>query len=378
MDKTKIKPALFRVLYKSTFLIAYAVSIGACLGGKTGELILSFLIAAVIVVITPNTAMLPLLSGFLITLFEYQTVGALGAKISFVLCAILSVFLIKSEKIRAGLNKNCIQGALSLSTALVMTVLMTTLYFGIGAEGNTVIEMIKSYRSLGFHPNWRGILYGTIVMVIMITFPRKFKTGSKYISAEFLALLAAYLLNLWLIPRGATEVIALLKKADYFSKSISNAADLLSFKSTAIIFLSGFALSILMCIAYFEHNDDKPIYSGVSILLQTDTGYFFPAPASTKLSEIIEGFISALAVAAFLIPTHGFERLPLSACAVVLIVSGWHNVKWGAISKSFNKIKSAAIFFAVIAVTVIFTPAAGIITAFSLSLLTDEKTGETV
>lgn len=373
MDKMKLKTALYRILYKSTFLIAYAVSIGACLGNNTGELIISSLIAAVVVVITPETAMLPLLSGFLITLYEYNTVGIWGAKFSFILCAVISAFLMRSNNLKKKLNENYILGSVSLSTAVIMTVLITTLYFGIGATGNTVMEMIKSYRSLGFHPNWRGILYGTIVMVIMITFPRKFKTISKYISSEFLALLAAFLLNLWLIPRGSVEVIPLLNKADYFPHNPLNAASILSFNSIAVIFISGFALSVLMVIAGAKNPERNSIYSSAAILLQADTGYFFPSAASIKFSDIIEGIISALVMALWLIPSHGFERLPLSACAVVLIVSGWHNVKWGAIAKSFSSVKNAVLFFAVIAISVLITPAFGIIGAFAISLINERK-----
>lgn len=373
MNKTNLKPALYRVLYKSSFLIAYAVSIGACLGDKTGELIISSLIAAVIVVITPETAMFPLLSGFLITLYEYNTVGVWGAKISFVLCALISVFLTRSEKLKKKLNESFILGSVTLSTAIVMTVLITTLYFGIGATGNTVTEMIKSYRSLGFHPNWRGILYGTIVMVIMITFPRKFKTVSKYISSEFLALLTAFLLNLWLIPRGSVEVIPLLRRADYFSHIPFDTVNLLSFNSIAVIFISGFALSVLMCMTRTVNSDRKPVYDSAAILLQADTGYFFPAAANTKFTGFAEGIISTLVMALLLIPTHGFERLPLSACAVVLIVSSWHNVKWGAIAKSFSSVKNAVSFLVIIAVTVLMTPALGIIGALALSLINERK-----
>ncbi len=373
MDKMKLKSALYRILYKSTFLIAYAVSIGACLGNNTGELIISSLIAAVVVVITPETAMLPLLSGFLITLYEYNTVGIWGAKFSFILCAVISAFLMRSNNLKKKLNENYILGSVSLSTAVIMTVLITTLYFGIGATGNTVMEMIKSYRSLGFHPNWRGILYGTIVMVIMITFPRKFKKISKYISSEFLALLAAFLLNLWLIPRGSVEVIPLLNKADYFPHNPLNAASMLSFNSIAVIFISGFALSVLMVIAGAKNLERNSIYSSAAILLQADTGYFFPSAASIKFTDIIEGIISALVMALWLIPSHGFERLPLSACAVVLIVSGWHNVKWGAIAKSFSGVKNAVLFFAVIAISLLITPAFGIIGAFAISLINERK-----
>ena len=59
-----------------------------------------------------------------------------------------------------------------------MTILQTNNYFGINATGVSAVDMLLSYRSFGFHANWRTVLYGTIVLVLMITYPRKFKKAS--------------------------------------------------------------------------------------------------------------------------------------------------------------------------------------------------------
>ena len=87
-----------------------------------------------------------------------------------------------------------------LAGALTVTVMQTNDYFAIGGEGNMIRDMLASYVSKGFHPNWRGVLYGTITMVILITFPRKFKKASLTVRPAFLALVFTLLLNLWLNP----------------------------------------------------------------------------------------------------------------------------------------------------------------------------------
>ena len=51
-----------------------------------------------------------------------------------------------------------------------MTILQTNNYFGINATGVSAVDMLLSYRSFGFHANWRTVLYGTIVLVLMITY----------------------------------------------------------------------------------------------------------------------------------------------------------------------------------------------------------------
>ena len=68
-----------------------------------------------------------------------------------------------------------VAGGFTIGTALVMTILQTNNYFGINATGVSAVDMLLSYRSFGFHANWRTVLYGTIVLVLMITYPRKFK-----------------------------------------------------------------------------------------------------------------------------------------------------------------------------------------------------------
>ena len=55
-----------------------------------------------------------------------------------------------SKKFKEATIHPAVFGGLSLGLAFSVTALLTTHYFGIGAEGFTVIEILKTYRSLGF------------------------------------------------------------------------------------------------------------------------------------------------------------------------------------------------------------------------------------
>jgi hypothetical protein len=89
------------------------------------------------------------------------------------------IYYLLSKTIKRNHRINSVIAWVTLILALVATVILTNQYFGIGASGSTAIEMLKSYRSLGFHPHFRGLLYGTITLFAMITYPFKFRKLNK-------------------------------------------------------------------------------------------------------------------------------------------------------------------------------------------------------
>ncbi|MBR3818568.1 MAG: hypothetical protein IKJ41_05395 [Clostridia bacterium] len=260
-----------------------------------------------------------------------------------------------------------------LAGALTVTVLFTTDYFGIGATGNNVAEMIKSYVSLGFHPNWRGVLYGTIVLVIMITFPRKFKNFSKYVSAPFIALVFTLILNLFLNPSDMISAINEIPLSDhsiikdYFTSRLNFIFD---FKTLLI----GFALFITFFYSLSSDNKAKKTdYVSCGIINVIFSGlYGIPIPHGTekkivkpipKISAIIILFISYLLLDDLLL------RIPLHSCAVVIIVTAWNNVKWGEIKKQFSGIIPFICFVVSAVVTLASNLVFGIVISFAISAL---------
>ena len=118
-------------------------------------------------ILAPNTFLIvPLI-------FVAGTVGKGGLPLAVLAGSVLFLLLSLSPK-EIGFSPEVRAGAI-FGLAFSVTALLTTYYFGIGATGAYTFEILKNYRYLGFHPNWRGVFYGTITLFAMITYPRKFK-----------------------------------------------------------------------------------------------------------------------------------------------------------------------------------------------------------
>lgn len=303
---------------------------GVC--SDAGILRMSF--AAVIVSLfideVDSKSLIPTLFNFLILSFVFSSFGSIAATVSLLSAAIVLCFghyiSQKTNKIR---NSSVISG-LMLGTAIVMTVMQTTNYFGIGASGLTPREMIASYLSLGFHGNWRGVLYGTITMVILITFPRKFKTASKIISPMFISLAVSLGLNYFLNP---PDMITAINEAGPFT-----------FEYSTNITLSGIVVSILLGIvtglsdiySMSCNNYSKKEYltTGIINIFLSPIMCFVPKKIN---KSIIQGIPAALILALFIIIfKDNLARIPVHSCAVILIVSAWENVKWKRVKNAFT------------------------------------------
>ncbi len=208
-NKKSIKNIILKSIATLTAVLPFALSAAIFTGYNYYSVIIIALILSFYFAKSDSKKNMPAFAVFLIIMFISNVFGITSAFVTLLTVGIVSAvyyFLPKQFTIR----NNPVTAGVSLATALTVTVLLTTYYFGIGASGNDVREMIASYLSLGFHPNWRGVLYGTIVMVIMITFPRKFKKFCKIVSAPFIAIVVTLILNCFLnpsdMPTSITEI----------------------------------------------------------------------------------------------------------------------------------------------------------------------------
>lgn len=209
MDKEKRKLILCDILRWLTVSLSFGYALGACCGTGT---VPGVLIAAVMgILFRAETTKCGIFAYFtaLALIFFVGKLTSVHLIIRVAIALVISLIAALVPKRIKKLEENPIYSIITILIAFSTTALVTNDYFGIGAEGYTVVEIIKSYVSFGFHPNWRGILYGTIVMVIMITFPRKFKTlFGKIISPAFAALVIIYAMNYFLIPAGTVSPIS--------------------------------------------------------------------------------------------------------------------------------------------------------------------------
>ncbi len=362
-----------------TFMFPLAFSIAVCLGD---EEIIGILFACTAMFFVPTDKFekaMPVYGTFIIIGYTYfhhlKDFARTGAFFgSFLICGIL---LIASsffyEKLKALFASPAVSGVM-LATALTVTVLFTTDYFGIGATGNTVSEMIASYVSLGFHPNWRGVLYGTIVMVIMITLPRKFKKFSKTVSASFIALAATLLLNLALNPADMTTSITEITDGTKRHLLAVLFGEIACVEAENIIYSipSGIAMFLVSFYAISQNEkaqkNDYIIAGAANAAVGALT--YFPLPYGTKKKSFLPGIIAAAITLLMMYFGEDFIlRIPLHSCAVVLIVGAWQSMKWGELKKAFSGILPITCFTACLLSCLVVDFVHGILISFVISLI---------
>lgn len=226
----------------------------------------------------------------------------------------------------------------TLILALVATIVLTNLYFGIGASGATTFEMLKSYRSLGFHPHFRGLLYGTITLFAMITYPFKYRKLNKILPAEFMTLLIPLILNLFLNPEKELTTINEIESFSYnhynppipfgFSEN---------FEPTNIpsLFIGAVFLGFVLFLRSSDEN--KPnnalanLTSGViSFLPVRQFDIISYSPVSAIITILVSGIIIILC-------PDILSRIPMHCVGAMLIVSAWQQVPYKNLSLLFKK-----------------------------------------
>lgn len=367
MNKSKIASVSKETVYYLTNLFPLAFSMAACFGYGA---ITGIFFACLAIILSPNLInekIMPVYVSFLI-------LGCNTDKLllpAWSICALLTIISSKFfDKIKKLTYSPAVSGIM-LGTALTATVLFTTDYFGIGATGETVTEMIKSYISLGFHPNWRGVLYGTIVMVIMITFPRKFKKLSKTVSAAFIAIAATLILNLFLNPSFMpTSIIEIEKGSFIFSYFMEQYAP---DKNILRILLCGFALFVNFFYAASKSSENEKDFYSNGIINAACSGIFgFPLPYGTNRNKntlLPRCIATGIVLILFALFGDYFSRIPLHSCAVVVIVGAWQNVKWAELKKAFSGIIPILTFTVSIVSCLIFDLTIGITVSAIISVL---------
>lgn len=263
---------------------------------------------------------------------------------------------------------------LLFAAVLTVTVLQTNVYFGIGASGASVTEMLRAYRSLGFHPNWRGILYGTIVMVVMITVPRKFKRFGKAFSAGLLGLLIVWALNLWLVPQGLPQIFAEL--ADQSRPLTAAWRDFAASAQPlrplpALLCGCGFAIAQLLGAAALPEGQRRACDLAAPLSAVGAPGLICTPPVApvTRGRGIAALLLLALAAVTAFTGYGIFGRLPAAACGVLLIVGAWQSVDWGALKAAFRPAAAIPFFLLAVILTLLCGVAPGCLLAAALAAI---------
>lgn len=366
----KSKDAVWLGLFDALRLFPFSLAVGVCSGyGILG----GFVAAAVCVVCGAlfGCAFLPSWWTLLPVYALAFRFGSGAASAAVLIGGVFAFFLsLLPQDTRKRLFTPSVLAGFWLSAALATTALQTTNYFGIGAVGGTVPQIMADYVSLGFHPNWRGVLYGTIVMVVLITYPRKFKQFSKKLSAAFVALAVTLPLHWLLVPHAAgspVDEIGAFSLGSFLDGAWL--AGEIPTSAIPMILCAGLSLALLMT----WELPEKPI-QGLSVA-SMGCGALGGVPVCTDGTPrtVLSAVVCAVGTAAlYLVP--GLSRMPVHALAVVLIVTGWQKVPWGAIAHAFKGgVRSIASFVCAVLLTVLLGVHYAVPLLAAVSVLLPEK-----
>lgn len=353
-NKTNFSVKEIAYIFSSTLPMALSMAVCAGMGAFAGAVFAC--IAALICGTVDKKKQMPVYATFLIITYSFKEFGASAASLSIVICGILlafsGLFYKKAKEKLDNLPNNPVIGTVMLLCAVIVTVLFTTDYFGIGATGNTSREIIASYISLGFHPNWRGVLYGTIVMVVMITFPRKFKQASKAVNAAFIALIITTALNFWLNP---SDMISAIRETGELSfNEYKNSIVLPVFNSNISVIYSvicGISLYLTCFYMHLQNENCKKSDFIIGGIANCVSGFVtcMPIPNISRKNKLLNGIIASLLTGLiFLVFQDFIARIPVHSCAVVLIVGAWQSVKWSEVKKAFSSALNIFLFAVII------------------------------
>ncbi len=248
------------------------------------------------------------------------------------------IYYLLSKVIKRNNRINSIIAWVTLILALVATVILTNQYFGIGASGSTAIEMLKSYRSLGFHPHFRGLLYGTITLFAMITYPFKFRKLNKKLPAEFMTLLIPFILNLFLNPEKelttANEIDSFF--SDYHTYPMPFGSSMTLEKASIIPIVLG---CLYFGFVLFLRSTEKDVSRNTLANLTSGILSFLPARQFDITSYSLVSAIVTIVVsgAVIILCPNLLARIPMHCVGALLIVSAWQQVPYKNLSLLFKK-----------------------------------------
>ncbi len=331
LEKQNIKADILTGLTGAMLLGSYALCTAASIGLGLWNVLFCIVTCAMISVKLKNKIYAP--DVFLLVPVHYVVSECGVYYLPVCIAGGAIVYFSLSKIIKKNNRINSIIAWVTLILALIATVILTNLYFGIGSSGSTAIEMLKSYRSLGFHPHFRGLLYGTITLFAMITYPFKFRKLNKKLPAEFMTLLIPLMLNLFLNPqRELTTVNEIATfKIHYDFPDVSREANVLT-----VIFGClhvGFVLFLRSSEENTARNAITNITNGIFSFLparQFDIFHYSPISAITTI------IVSCAVI--FLFPDI-LARIPMHCVGALLIVSAWQQVPYKNLSLLFKRDK---------------------------------------
>ena len=259
-------------------------------------------------------------------------------------------------------------------------------FFGVTSEGSTNIARLISYGELGFNPSLYAVLFGLIVVMIMIVWPKKWNAK---VPSSLVGIVITLCLSLVLkkevavvgdIPKTLLPSIR-LNFGDISPDAVK------SLISPAIVIAALGMIESLLCgasagrmkgeklnadrelIAQGVGNIIIPFFGGVPATAAiARTSVAIKSGAQTRLTGI---FHAVGLLASMFLLGEIMSQIPLAALAGVLMVTAWRMNEWESIKFIFKKRLKTAIaqFLITMIATVIFDLTTAILIGVIFSIL---------
>lgn len=259
-------------------------------------------------------------------------------------------------------------------------------FFGVTSQGDTAVQKLLSYGTLGFHPNIQAVVLGVMAMVIMLLWPKKL--NAKF-PGSLLAIIIVTVFSIvmkWQVPLVGEIPRTLLP---------DERLQLLQIDPSAIGGLMMPAVSIaalamiesLLCGACGSRMMGKPLLADMELISQGIGNMLIPlfggVPATAAIARtsvaIKSGCVTRLTgvfhavglLISMFVLGDVMSQIPLSALAGVLMVTAWRMNEWETIRYIFGgNFKSPKMKFLVTMVaTVVFDLTVAIVIGVLFSVL---------
>ncbi len=351
-----------------------AIAAGIVIGGLGGA---SYQISG------PTGAMAAILMSLSVT---YGIGGVLTAGL------LSGVLLLLIAALRAGKLVSYIPGPVitgfTSGIAIIIALGQIDNFFGTTSVGTSAIEKLISYGRLGFMPDLPTLLFGAVVVVLMLIYPKKWQ--SKFpssLAALIVALVANLILNaepivteVGSIPRSLMTDSALLKTGIDFKNLTAYLAPAISIAALGMVesLLCGASAGKMKgekldsqreLVAQGIGNIVIPLLGGVPATAAiARTSVAVKSGGVTRLVSVVHSVTLILSM--FLLGPV-MSRIPLSALAGVLMVTAWRMNEWESIREIFKgKFRTeTAQFLITMLATVVFDLTTAILIGVVFSML---------
>lgn len=243
-------------------------------------------------------------------------------------------------------------------------------FFGVHSVGETAVQKLMSYGTIGFSPNWTAVAVGVVTMGVMVFFPKKW---GKIVPSSLVVIILATAATI--VFKLDVPVVGEIPRTLFLEQRLHigdlNLADIKGLVSPAVSIAILCMIESLLCgasagrmtgvklrnnrelIAQGVGNMLVPFFGGVPATAAiARTSVAIKSGAVTRLTGVIHAV--GLLISMFVLGPV-MSQIPLSALAGVLMITAWRMNEWDAIKYIFShKFKGAVLKFLATMIATIF------------------------